>query len=77
MTNNDEETSALSSFGTRGLLLASGLIAAGIAAMILFAPGAFYGNYGINIDSNVSLVNELKAPAGALLIAGLQIGRAS
>lgn len=56
---------------SRGLLLASGLIATGIAATILFAPTAFYGGYGIDIGTNVNLTNELKAPAGALLLAGL------
>jgi hypothetical protein len=71
MTNNDKTMSVLSSYGTRGLLLASGLIAAGITAMILFAPNVFYGGYGIEIGANVSLVNELKAPAGLLLLAGL------
>ncbi len=71
MTKNDQKTSVFSSYGSRGLLLASGLIAAGIAATILFAPNAFYRDYGIDIGSNVSLANELKAPAGALLIAGL------
>ena len=71
MTENDERMSVFSSYGTRGLLLASGLIAAGIAAMILFAPDAFYGRYGIDIGANISLANELKAPAGVLLLAGL------
>ena len=71
MTQNHERMSVFGSYGTRGLLLASGLIAAGIAAMILFAPGAFYGRYGIDFGANVSLANELKAPAGMLLLAGL------
>lgn len=71
MTKNDERVSLFSSYATRGLLLASGLIAAGIAAMILFAPNAFYGGYGIEIGANVNLANELKAPAGLLLLAGL------
>ena len=71
MIKNDERVSVLSSYGTRGLLLASGLIAAGITAMILFAPNAFYGSYGIEIGANVSLANELRAPAGLLLLAGL------
>lgn len=71
MTENGERMSVFSSYGTRGLLLASGLIAAGIAATILFAPGAFYAGYGIDIGANVSLVNELKAPAGVLFLAGL------
>lgn len=73
MMKQDERASVFSAYGTRGLLLASGLIAAGIAAMILFAPEAFYGGYGIDISANVSLANELKAPAGALLLAGLMM----
>ena len=56
---------------TRGLLLAAGLLATGIAATILAAPDPFYAGYGIDISSNVSLANELKAPAGALFAAGL------
>lgn len=68
---NDDKQNVYGSYGTRGLLLASGIIAAGIAAAILFVPNAFYGAYEIDIGSNVSLTNELKAPAGALLLAGL------
>lgn len=70
MTSKDERKNLFSSYGTRGLLLASGLISAGIAVMILFAPNAFYGSYGIEIGANVGLANELKAPAGLLLLAG-------
>lgn len=55
----------------RVILLASGLGVIAIAAMILFAPDAFYGGYGIELGGNASLANELKAPAGALLVAGL------
>lgn len=73
MANNDAGMSVIGSYGTRGLLLASGLIAAGIAALILFAPKVFYAGYGIEIGKNVSLANELKAPAGALLLGGLLI----
>lgn len=71
MTTNTQNTSVFSSYITKGLLLTSGVLAAGIAATILFAPNAFYSSYGIDIGSNVSLTNELKAPAGVLLIAGL------
>ena len=60
-----------SAFVTRGVLLSSGLLATGIAATILAAPDFFYASYGIDVRSNVSLANELKAPAGMLLIAGL------
>ena len=71
MTTNTENMNVFSSYLTKGLLLASGLLAAGIAATILFAPDAFYTAYGIDIGSNVNLANELKAPAGLLLVAGL------
>ncbi|MEL7538825.1 MAG: DUF4345 domain-containing protein [Pseudomonadota bacterium] len=55
---------------TQGLLLASGLLLTSIAATILFAPGPFYAGYGIDVSSNVSLANELKAPSLLLLAAG-------
>ena len=53
------------------ILLASALVAVGIAGTILFAPEVFYAGYGIEIGGDATLVNELKAPAGALLVAGL------
>ena len=71
MTTNTEKMNVLSLYVSRGLLLVSGLLAAGIAAMILFAPDAFYSGYGIDVGSNVNLTNEMKAPAGMLLLAGL------
>ena len=61
----------ISLYVTRGLLLVSGSIAICIAAMILFAPSVFYAGYGIDIGGNPSLANELKAPAGTLLVSGL------
>jgi hypothetical protein len=71
MTTNTKNVNVFSAYLIRVLLLASGLLAAGIAATILFAPDAFYTGYGIDVGSNVNLANELKAPAGLLLIAGL------
>ena len=62
---------SISAYITNGLLLVSGSVAVCISAMIFLAPNAFYAGYGIDIGANVSLVNELKAPAGALLLAGL------
>ncbi len=59
------------SFVTRLVLFPSALIAIAIAVTILFAPEAFYSGYGIEIAGNATLANELKAPAGALLLAGL------
>ncbi len=45
--------------------------AVAIAATILVARNAFYTGYGIAVGGNATLANELKAPAGALLVAGL------
>ena len=56
---------------SRSILGLAGLVAVGIATTILFTPGAFYGGYGIDVMGNPTLANELKAPSGALLVAGL------
>lgn len=55
----------------RLILLVSGLVTVAIAGTILFTPEAFYAGYGIELEGNATLVNELKAPSGALLVAGL------
>ncbi len=57
----------------KAFLALSGLIAAGIAVAIWTVPTAFYGSYGIDLGGNVNLINELKAPAGVLFVAGLAI----
>ncbi|MEM1175275.1 MAG: DUF4345 domain-containing protein [Pseudomonadota bacterium] len=56
---------------SRVILGVSGFIAVAISVTILFAPGAFYTGYGIDVVGNPTLANELKAPSGALLMAGL------
>jgi hypothetical protein len=56
---------------TRVTLFLSGLVAVAIAATILIAPDMFYAGYGIEVGGNATLANELKAPAGALLVAGM------
>jgi hypothetical protein len=73
MLKKMQNMSRLNSYLTKGLLWISGLIATGIAATILFVPDAFYAGYGIDIGSDVSLANELKAPAGLLFMAGLMM----
>jgi hypothetical protein len=69
------KSNAMAVFGgthtARLVLFGSGLVAVAIAVTILFAPAAFYAGYGIEVIGNATLVNELKAPAGALLVAGL------
>ena len=57
----------------KAILLVAGLTAAAIAMAILFFPGAFYASYGIDVGSNVSLLNELKAPGIALAASGFFI----
>lgn len=55
------------------ILIISGLIATGIGGAILFVPTAFYATNGIELDGNISLLNEIRAPGGALLASGILI----
>ncbi|MFK7738780.1 MAG: DUF4345 domain-containing protein [Planctomycetota bacterium] len=54
----------------RFLLLLSGLLATAIGAGLLFAPIAFHAQNGIQLRADASLLSELRAPGGALLLAG-------
>jgi len=71
MTLNTPHRTAFATYVAKSLLVVSGLLAAGIATMIIFVPDAFYAGYGIDPGANVNLASELKAPAGMLLISGL------
>ena len=55
------------------LLGIAGAAAAGVGAMILTAPYTFYANYGINLGTDPSLVNELRAPDASLVALGMII----
>lgn len=55
------------------ILFLSGLIAAGIGAAVLFVPEPFYALSGIELGGQVSLLSEVRAPGGALLVCGLLI----
>lgn len=55
------------------LLVISGLIAAVIGALILFSPVTFYASYDIVLGDNMSLLNEIRAPGGALFASGMLI----
>lgn len=55
------------------LLGIGALVAIAIATSILFLPGAFYASYGIDPGGNTALLNELKAPALLIMLAGLVI----
>ena len=53
------------------LLLVAGALLILVSSFILAAPAEFYASNNIELGANVSLLNELKAPAGLLLAAGL------
>ena len=59
--------------GLKGILIISGLIASVIGSAILFTPVAFYATYGVELAGNFSLLNEIRAPGGALLVSGILI----
>lgn len=54
----------------RLLLGVSGLTAIGIGAAILVAPVFFHAGNGIDLGANASLLSEIRAPGGALLVLG-------
>ena len=58
----------------RALLIASSLIASGIGASILFAPAQFHATHGIELSESASLLSEVRAPGGALLLLGVLMG---
>ena len=53
------------------LLLVAGALLIFIGMFIHMSPVDFYASNNIDLGVNVSLLNELKAPAGFLLAAGL------
>ena len=55
----------------QALLLIAGALLTLIATLIIASPVSFYAANEIELGGNVSLLNELKAPAGMLLTAGL------
>lgn len=55
------------------VLLIAGTLLIGVGSFILLSPATFYSANDIYPGANVSLLNELKAPAGMLLVAGLFI----
>jgi len=57
----------------KGILVVSGLIAMGVGGAILLAPVAFYAENGISLEGRTSLLNEVRAPGGALLVIGVLI----
>jgi hypothetical protein len=54
----------------KAVLFLAGATALGIGAAILIFPAAFYTSYGVTIGSDPSLLSEIRAPGGALLVMG-------
>ena len=52
------------------VLIIAGTLLILVAASIIVAPVDFYAANEIEIGADISLINELKAPAGMLLVAG-------
>lgn len=59
------------SIALKSLLIIAGLIGAIVGASILFAPIQFHATSGIVLDSNASMMSEVRAPGGALLVGAL------
>ena len=55
----------------KALLLVAGALLILVGTSILASPFDFYASNNIELGANVSLLNELKAPAGLLLAAGV------
>jgi len=55
----------------KALLLVAGALLVLVGTLILASPVDFYVSNNIELGGNVSLLNELKAPAGFLLAAGV------
>jgi hypothetical protein len=53
------------------VLLIAGVIGMGIGGAQLFMPVAFEASAGISLGENISLLSEIRAAGGALLVAGI------
>ena len=53
------------------VLLVAGMLLILVSILVITSPVDFYAANNIELGANVSLLNELKAPAGMLLGAGL------
>lgn len=60
----------MNGFITRTVLAGSGALLAYIGGNLVFAPKAFVQNSGISVEQDPSLISELTAPSGLLIIAG-------
>ena len=57
----------------RLLLLVSGVIAFSVGAAVTFAPDWLFASSGVALGDNPSLLSEIRAPGGLLLISAIAI----
>ena len=57
----------------KSILFISGLMLIGFGGAILFMPVAMAAISGIELGGNISLLNETRAPGGALLASGILV----
>jgi hypothetical protein len=57
----------------KSIIIITGLIGVYVGIEILFMPVSFYASSGIHLGENISLLNEIRAPGGALLASGVLI----
>lgn len=55
------------------ILFISGLVAISVGGGILIMPESFYAASGINLNGNVSLLNEVRASGGMIFVVGVII----
>jgi hypothetical protein len=70
---NEKEKIMKNSKVLKTILFVSGFILTGIGGAILFMPMALFASNGIDLGGNISLLNEIRPPGGALLASGLLI----
>ena len=64
----------MSTLLVKTFLAVAGVIAVGLGTLILLAPVAFYASYGLDLTSQVTLLNELRSHALSLIGIGTFIG---
>lgn len=57
----------------KGILVLAGLVAIAVGLLLLFAPTWLYAQSGIDLVGKTSLLNETRAPGGAILASGVLI----
>lgn len=54
----------------QAILTVAGLVLAAVGGALLFAPEAMHGSNGVELGGNASLLSDVRAPGGALLVLG-------